>query len=235
VPRWWWLAAFLAIAIAGYSLRYVFLGERAYVPELAASFRTRPLTLLAHTLFGPIALVLGLVNLLPAMRKSPRWAAHRWMGRVYLISALALGSAGLSLAFHAAGGPGARAGFLLLAVGTLGTAGQAYRAIKRRNVRQHREWMLRSYALIFAAVTLRIWMPILIIAHQGQFLPAYRWVAWLSWVPNALFAEWIIRRGWRPAYVLPDSFDSPVSFRAEPRSGAGARKQRADEESPSSR
>ena len=208
VPRWWWLAAFLVVAIAGYSLRYVFLGERAYVPELATSFRTRPLTLLAHTLFGPIALVLGLVNLLPAMRKSPRWAAHRWTGRVYLISALALGSAGLSLALHAAGGPGARAGFILLAVGTLGTAAQAYRAIKRHNVRQHREWMLRSYALVFAAVMLRIWMPILIIAHQGQFLPAYRWVAWLSWVPNALFAEWIIRRGWRPVYVLPDSFES---------------------------
>ena len=66
--------------------------------------------------------------------------------------------------------------------------------------------MLRSYGLIFAAVTLRIWLPLLIIAHEGQFLPAYRWVAWVSWVPNLLFVEWVIRRGWRPRYVLPTAF-----------------------------
>ena len=66
--------------------------------------------------------------------------------------------------------------------------------------------MLRSYALVFAAVTLRIWLPILIMVHQRQLLPEYKWVAWLSWVPNLLFVEWLIRRGWRPGYVLRDAF-----------------------------
>ena len=54
--------------------------------------------------------------------------------------------------------------------------------------------MMRSYACIFGAVTLRIWLPMLIVAHGGKFLPAYRWVAWLAWVPNLAFAEWMIRR-----------------------------------------
>ena len=71
-----------------------------------------------------------------------------------------------------------------------------------------------KYALIFGAVTLRIWLPLLIIAYQGQFVPAYRWVAWLSWVPNALFVEWIIRRGWRPASALPDRFPEPATAAA---------------------
>ncbi|HUQ80646.1 MAG TPA: DUF2306 domain-containing protein [Gemmatimonadaceae bacterium] len=206
VPIWWWFAALLAVGIAAYALRYALIGEPAYVPELSASFRARPLTITVHTLFGPIALVLGLVNLLPAMRQRRQWPAHRWLGRVYLIAAILLGLAGLSLAFHAAGGLGSRIGFVLLAVLTLVTSAQAYRAIRARHVRQHREWMLRSYSLIFAAVTLRIWLPLLIIAYQGQFLPAYRWVAWVSWVPNVLFVEWIIRRGWRPAFVLPASY-----------------------------
>src|SRR4051812_9439724 len=65
VPLWWWPAALFAVAIAGYSLRYGIVGERAYGPEQAESFRARPLTVAVHTLFGPIALVLGLVNLLP--------------------------------------------------------------------------------------------------------------------------------------------------------------------------
>ena len=210
VPRWWWPSALLALGVAAYSLRYVVVGAQAYVPELSESFLARPLTVTIHTLFGPIALVLGLVNLLPAMRKRPRWAAHRWLGRVYLISAIALGGAGLSLAFHAVGGMVARIGFILLALATLATAVQGYLQVRQGDVRRHREWMLRSYALIFGAVTLRIWLPLLIIAYQGQFIPAYQWVAWLSWVPNALFVEWIIRRGWRPASALPDRFSEPV-------------------------
>jgi uncharacterized membrane protein len=206
VPIWWWFAAFFALGIAAYSLRYALIGEPAYTPELAPSFRERQFTVTVHTLFGPIALLLGLVNLLPAMRQRRRWVAHRWLGRVYLVSVIALGIAGLLMAFHAAGGLGARVGFAMLALGTLGTAIQGYRCIRARDVRHHREWMLRSYALIFGAVTLRAWMPILMIATGGEFLPAYRVVAWLAWVPNALFVEWIIRRGWRPAFVLREDF-----------------------------
>jgi len=205
VPIWWWFAAVFAVAIAAYSLRYVFLGERAYGPELAPSFRARPLTVMAHTLFGPIALTLGLVNLLPAMRQR-RWPLHRWLGRTYLVSSIVLGLAGLSLSFHAAGGPGPRTAFGLLALATLWSSLMGYRSIRIRDVRHHREWMLRSYALIFAAVTLRIWMPILVTAYQGQFVPAYRWSAWLCWVPNALLIEWMIRRGWRPQFVPPEGF-----------------------------
>ena len=206
VPMAWWFAAVFALAISAYSLRFVFLGERAYVPELAPSFRARPLTVMAHTLFGPIALTLGLVNLLPVMRQGRRWPLHRWLGRIYLVSSIVLGLAGLSLSFHAAGGLGPRTAFLLLALATLGASLMGYRSIRVRDVRHHREWMLRSYALIFAAVTLRIWMPILVTVYQGQFVPAYRWAAWLCWVPNALFIEWIIRRGWRPQFAPPEGF-----------------------------
>ena len=202
-PLWWWLAALFALGVAGYSMRYVILGDRAFVPELADSFRARPVSILVHTLFGPIALVLGLINLLPAMRRG-RWSLHRWIGRIYLVSGLALGVAGGYLAQFAAGGTFARVGFSLLAVLTLTTLIAGYVRIRQRNIRRHREWMLRSYSLIFGAVTLRIWLPILIIAYNGQFLPAYRWVAWLSWVPNIIWAEWTIRRGWRPRHEHPE-------------------------------
>jgi uncharacterized membrane protein len=204
IPIWWWFAIVFAVGIAGYSLRYAFLGEVAYTPELSESFKQRPLTVTIHTLFGPFALLGGLVNLLPAMRRPGRWAAHRWVGRLYVVSCMLLGAAGFSMALHATGGLVARVGFLFLAIGTLVTSAQAYLAIRRRAVRQHREWMARSYALIFGAVMLRIWIPLLVMVFQGQFLPAYRLVAWLSWVPNVLFVEWIIRRGWKPKSVLPE-------------------------------
>lgn len=206
VPIWWWFAIILAAGVAAYSLRYAFLGEVAYVPELSESFEQRPLTVTIHTLFGPLALVGGLVNLLPGMRRRGRWPVHRWVGRVYVVSCLLLGTAGFSMALHAAGGTVVRVGFALLAIATLVTSAQAYLSIRRKAVKQHREWMLRSYALIFGAVTLRIWLPLLIVAYGGQFLPAYRWVAWISWVPNALLAEWAIRRGWKPRAMLPEGY-----------------------------
>ena len=52
--------------------------------------------------------------------------------------------------------------------------------------------MVYSYAACFAAVTLRIWMPLLVLAF-GEFLPAYRVVAWLCWVPNLAFAFFWVR------------------------------------------
>ncbi|GAB4428835.1 MAG: hypothetical protein OHK0039_47410 [Bacteroidia bacterium] len=60
-----------------------------------------------------------------------------------------------------------------------------------------------SYAACFAAVTLRLWLPILT-ALLGDFLPAYRIVAWLCWVPNLLVALaviWWQRR--RQAHLAP--------------------------------
>ena len=202
----WWIAAALAAFVALYSLRYVVLGERAYVPELAASFRARPWLIAAHTLFGPVALLTGLANLLPALRRPPRWAAHRWTGRAYAVAAVLTGAAGLGLSAFAAGGSASRAGFAILAILTIVTTARGYQAIRLGLVTVHREWMLRSYALVFGAVTLRLWLPVLMVAYGGHFLPAYRWVAWLSWVPNLLLAEWMIRRGWHPRFRLDPGF-----------------------------
>src|SRR4051812_8265608 len=153
LTKWWWPAMVLAVGVAAYALRYVVMGSRAYVPELAASFSQRPVLIATHALFGPIALLLGLVNLTPVLRHR-RWFAHRLIGRVYVGSALMLAGAGLALAPHAAGGLVARIGFGILALATLGTTFTAYRHIRRGDVRAHREWMLRSYACIFGAVTL---------------------------------------------------------------------------------
>jgi uncharacterized membrane protein len=178
--------------------------------ELALSFSARPLLVMLHTLFGPIALVCGLTNLLPAMRHR-RWLAHRSVGRTYVVSVMMLGLAGLALSPHAAGGMTTRSGFFLLALATLGTTLVGYLRIRHGDVRSHREWMLRSYACIFAAVTLRIWIPILMLATDGEFLPAYRVVAWLAWVPNIIWAEVVIRRGWTPSLTLDGA---PVALKA---------------------
>lgn len=188
----WWLLWLLVIPIAVYALRYAIVGERAFVPDLRASFSARPGSIFLHTLAGSTVLLGGLLQFNRGIRT--RWPhVHRWIGRLYVLGALAVGGAGLYLAAYSAGGWVTHAGFGALALGVLFTTSMAYVYARRRDFRTHSRWMLRSYALFFAAVTLRIELPLLI-ALLHDFLPAYRIVAWSAWVPNAIWAEWYLRR-----------------------------------------
>jgi hypothetical protein len=54
--------------------------------------------------------------------------------------------------------------------------------------------MIRNYALTFAAVTLRIWLPLLSEVAGIEFVNAYRAVAWLCWIPNLYVAQRIIEQ-----------------------------------------
>jgi hypothetical protein len=52
---------------------------------------------------------------------------------------------------------------------------------------------VRNFALAFAAVTLRLWVPASFAAGL-EFAVAYAVIAWLCWVPNVAAAElWLNR------------------------------------------
>lgn len=193
-PRGWWVMLALALLIAAYGFAYVFLGDRMLNPPLDASFRARPWGIFTHALFASIALLVGPFQFHRGILV--RWRmVHRYLGVVYILAAIVgSGLVGLYMSWHSYGGWITHSGFGLLALGVLITTSLAYVRIRAGEVAAHREWMIRSYALIFAAVTLRIWLPLLVMLHGGKFLPAYRWVAWVSWVPNLLAVEWYIRR-----------------------------------------
>lgn len=81
---------------------------------------------------------------------------------------------------------------ILLALAWQYTTIQAYTAIRRKEVVRHQTWMIRSFALTFAAVTLRLEIPLYMISGL-KFIVAYRRVSWNCWILNLLVAEWIIR------------------------------------------
>jgi hypothetical protein len=85
-------------------------------------------------------------------------------------------------------------GFTLLALSWLATAVMAYTRIRQKEVQAHERWMIRNYALTFAAVTLRLHLPLLTAVLGLEFVTAYRTVAWLAWVPNLLIVEWFLHR-----------------------------------------
>jgi hypothetical protein len=130
---------------------------------------------------------------------------HRAVGRVVLGSIAIGGLAGLVLAPQSLAGGVGTAGFGLLAVLWVTFAATAFLAIRRRDVAAHRRWMVRAFALTYAAVTLRLWLGVLIPAQMGlagvdeqvAFDRAYLLVPFLAWVPNLLVAEWYLATRYR--------------------------------------
>lgn len=186
----WSSLMLLALGVAGYAFWLVLTSAR---PDFAASlFARHPVGALLHMVCSPVALVVGALQVNRAIR-TRHLLLHRWLGRLYVLAVVLGGTSGLSMALEAQGGPVSAWGFGLAAMLWLCSTGAGFLAMRRGDRTAHRDWMLRSYALTMAAITLRLYIPASLMAGL-PFEDAYRAIAWLSWVPNLLVAEWLIRR-----------------------------------------
>ncbi len=192
----WVLFAILAMLIGLYPIIY-FLVDRKFgllnsksVELLTNTFWN--IGFYTHIIFGGIALLTGWTQFSPKMRNR-RMALHRKLGKVYVIAVLLSALAGIYIGFFATGGLISSTGFICLGIIWFYTTLKAYLYIKRGEVEKHQKIMVYSYAACFAAVTLRIWLPILTMLY-GNFSKAYLVVAWLSWVPNLLVAYLLTRK-----------------------------------------
>lgn len=171
---------------------------------LAPHYATLPAVfqyvLYAHIIFAAIALLIGPAQFATALRTRFN-RLHRTLGRIYLGSVLVAGAAGLILAPVNEAGFVGFFGFGALAVLWIVTAVKAYGSVRAGDYRSHQAWMIRNFALTYAAVTLRIWIGLLVVTHlllglEGSmaFANAYAAVPFLAWLPNIVIAEIMIAR-----------------------------------------
>ncbi|PCH67425.1 MAG: hypothetical protein COC12_11440 [Rhodobacteraceae bacterium] len=146
----------------------------------------------AHILLAPVALALTPFQLWRSLRMR-RPALHRWVGRTYGVMVLLAGAGGLVMAMGTHAGAGAAWGFGMLAVVWVGTTGWGILQARAGYIDAHRRWMLRSVALSFSAVTLRLYLLIPVATGIDQAM-AYQVIAWACWVPNLIAVEWLMRR-----------------------------------------
>ena len=187
----WILLAILSLGIAAYSARFLL-----HPPQTQAQALDNPVGvpwLFIHVAGAVTALVLGSLQFLPPLRRGAG-PPHRWVGRVYVIGCLVGGTAGLILASGSAAGPIASAGFGSLAIIWITVNLLGWRAAVQGRFAEHRRWMIRSWALTLAAVTLRLYLPLVMVLDL-PFLPWYRAISFLAWVPNLIAAEVWLRRG----------------------------------------
>lgn len=189
----WISLMLLSLGIAGYAVfAYGFMPLGSMFPPQAPVYQAHAWGIGLHVGAAILAMALGPFQFLAKVRQlMPR--AHRWMGRIYLMGVLVGGVSGLYMAQFAHGGMVSVLGFSGLSLLWLYTGLRAYLSIRQRDIVAHRRWMMRNFALTAAAITLRLYLPVIFIAHL-PFAETYSAIAWLCWVPNALVMEWVLRR-----------------------------------------
>ena len=173
----------LACAISAYALCYYWIYHNSS-DGFIVKFRTlNPVLVYAHFTGGGLALCLGALQLWSKSGSQ----LHRWLGRGYCLCVLIGAMGGLYLSFHSHLGLVTGLGFFILAVLWITTTLLALKFALSHQIDAHRRWILRSFALSCAAISLRALLPLLSLVFN--FETSYILVAWLSWGINLALIE----------------------------------------------
>ncbi len=170
------------------------------------------ITFFIHVYASMWVLLAGFTQFSASLQKK-RPALHRQLGYIYVVDVLLItGPAGLLMGFYANGGISSRISFVMLALAWIFCTAMALIRARQGNIKSHRHFMIRSYALTLSALTLRAWKWGITNSFELPPMDVYRAVAWLGWVPNILLAEWIIRSG-RKKNLSAKRRDSVISVK----------------------
>jgi uncharacterized membrane protein len=162
--RFLWTAviflAFLGLAVA--TRRSIVLfnpgtlrGTNNPAAGLDTHFASHRTLTLAHILPAMLFMVLGPLQFIRSLRaKHPQ--LHRWSGRIFLAASTVVGITGLTMAFgKTIGGVDEKAAITMFGSFFLVALTKALWHALRREFAEHREWMLRGYAIGLAVATIR--------------------------------------------------------------------------------
>jgi uncharacterized membrane protein len=185
----------VAIPLSALAIAALWFIVRSALPYLGFSpdhygpyFWPRRWGLVLHVAAGITALTVGLVQLWLGL--THRIAAlHRLLGKVYVGVIGVASLAGFYLAMTISGNVPYGTGLFMLCVAWVITTSMAVIAIRSRDVQQHREWMMRSYAVTFAFVTFRFGVDALIAWQGVEPRDAQGVMAWACWAIPLLVLE----------------------------------------------
>lgn len=153
-----------------------------------------------HFVAGAVLLLLGPVQFIGSLRRSVP-ALHRWLGRLYVVSAALAGVGGLAfiLAKGTVGGPVMDIGFGLYGALMVMCAGLAFFHARAGRVTQHRAWAIRLFALTVGSWLYRMeygaWFLVAGGAGTGRGFTGWfdMVMAFFFYIPNLIVAEHVIR------------------------------------------
>jgi hypothetical protein len=156
------------------------------------NFRTYPMARMAHMLPGLLYMLLAPLQFIEPLRSGhPR--LHRAIGRTVLTLSLSLIPSGMIFAFvHPYVGFREQVPAVFYSCIYLGCVVMGLRSVYARQFPQHREWMIRGYAMGLGIYAVRVWYSLFLhLSHQ----PSTEFFASSFWIgigPNLILAEiWI--------------------------------------------
>ncbi|CAN5751163.1 hypothetical protein BH10ACT9_BH10ACT9_55840 [soil metagenome] len=212
-----WLAVLLtSLVIAVYSPTQYMTDTLAALAQrgtgLASTYAERPaviqIVFYVHIVFAGLALLIGGFQFSRRLRRrAPR--LHRWIGRTYVVSILVGGVAAFVMSFFSSVALLGFFGFGTLAVLWIWTTYRGYQSARAGDFAAHQAWMIRSFALTYAAPTLRMWLGLLLLVQlpfgvdgAQAAINAYAPVPFLCWLPNLVIAEYLVYRRGLPGLDL---------------------------------
>ena len=146
----------------------------------------------SHVLIAGIILIVGLFQIHPkSNRRFPQF--HRILGYVYVIGILFFAApGGLVMSLFIERGPWVLASFLVQSILWFYFTAIAFNRIRKKDIASHQNFMWRSYALTFAAITLRVYIFFTSWSVDLSLPSSYATLAWLSWLPNLALVEFLI-------------------------------------------
>ncbi|MEU6405189.1 DUF2306 domain-containing protein [Streptomyces sp. NPDC046985] len=200
-PLWWqspWLAGLGVVVVFNllYALPRYLSGDpkRSRIP-LDPGFPAHFTVLVAHVLFGNLALVTVFLQLLPWIRRHhPR--VHRVSGRVYVFAAVLPSTALAFVLLPYDTAPFGEFGLALTGVLWIATTLIGLRAARARRYVDHRRWMVYSFAISLGTTWGRVLSELLqtypgVHVGLGFILELSNWG---SWVINLVIAHWWLER-----------------------------------------
>jgi uncharacterized membrane protein len=190
-----------AIPLAAGAFRLSELAGGAEITPANARFFASPLPVVLHIVAAGLYAVLGAFQFVSRLwQRGLRW--HRLAGRFVVLCGLivALSALWMTLFYPWPAGDGVLLYWfrLLFGTGMLVSIVLGFAAIRRGNVKQHRAWMTRAYAIGLGAGT----QPLTLIAGEIIAGPPNELSRALlmgaGWAINLAVAEWAIRRSRRP-------------------------------------
>jgi hypothetical protein len=110
---------------------------------------------LVHIIPGALFLLLAPLQFAGTIRAKQLWW-HRWSGRILVVLGLVIGISALMMSYTASiGGANETAATTLFAILFLAFLGKAFWHIRRREICQHREWMIRGFGTALGIATTR--------------------------------------------------------------------------------
>jgi uncharacterized membrane protein len=189
---WKILAWAVVLTIAVYFISRNVLRYYAVTPEVFRGHWSHAGILLTHITGGTLALVLGPFQFWHWLRRN-HLNLHRWLGRVYLLCIVASTISASYILTIPESPIGFRTGIGGLALAWIITASLAFIAIRKRQIEQHREWMVRCYVVTFGFVTFRIISMSMAAFNIGTPESRSSAASWMCWALPLLLTETILQ------------------------------------------